>query len=83
MFFEPINVLHCDVQYNDNGRHTGEADAFFGSYDDAQEAMKRHKQKMGARWIELFFNNPNSRNDRQMGGGIGNNGNQMGNRNRF
>ena len=49
MFFEPLTVTHCDVQYNDNGRHTGEADAFFGSYDDAQEAMKRHKQKMGAR----------------------------------
>jgi heterogeneous nuclear ribonucleoprotein F/H len=55
-FFDPINVVHCEVIYNNNGRHTGEADTYFATFEDAQDAMKRHKEKMGARYIELFFN---------------------------
>lgn len=68
-FFEPLNVVHSEVLYNNNGRHTGEADAYFATFDDAQDAMKKHKEKMGARYIELFFNK--SRDEDRRGGNGG------------
>lgn len=59
-FFAPLNLVGCEVIYNNQGRHTGEADAFFGNVADAQEAMKKHKDKIGSRYIELFANKSNS-----------------------
>lgn len=67
-FFDPLNVVHCEVIYNNNGRHSGEADAYFASYEDAQDAMKKHKEKMGSRYIELFLKN---RDDDRRGGNGG------------
>lgn len=56
------------VHYNDKNRHNGTAEALFESHDDAQSAMKRHRAKMGSRYIELFFNGKATK-----GGGGGNN----------
>lgn len=52
------------VSYFNKGRHTGEADAYFGSVADAQEAMKKHKEKIGSRYIELFANRNSERRGR-------------------
>jgi heterogeneous nuclear ribonucleoprotein F/H len=60
-FFAPLKLVDCQVIFNNNGRHTGEADAWFATVADAQEAMKKHKEKMGTRYIELFAN----RNERR------------------
>ena len=44
-FFGPLKVNNVQILYNNNGRHTGEADAYFTTIADAQEAMKKHKEK--------------------------------------
>lgn len=64
-FFLPLKLAHCAVIYNNRGRHSGEADAFFTSEADAMQAMSRHKDKMGNRYIELFFN---SKDNHRAGG---------------
>lgn len=66
-FFYPLKPLGCDIIYNNRGRHSGEADAFFGSHEEALLAMKCDKGKMGSRYIELFYNGKDNKG-RNMGG---------------
>lgn len=63
-FFAPLKLVDCQVIYNNNGRHSGEADAYFATVADAQEAMKKHKEKMGSRYIELYANRKDDRRGR-------------------
>lgn len=69
-FFNPIRPTGVDIIYNNRGRHSGEADAFFSNYDEGMLAMKKDKAKMGARYIELFFrgNGKNAGNGNGSGG---------------
>lgn len=61
------------INYNDRNRHSGTADVFFDTYDDAQRAMKRHREKMGSRYIELFYDGK-IKGDNNYNAGGGNNG---------
>ena len=36
-------------------RPTGEADVAFYSHEDAQESMKKNRQYLGSRYVELFL----------------------------
>lgn len=47
--------MNCQVIYNNRGLHSGEADAVFSNQADAMQAMAKNKEKMGTRYIELFY----------------------------
>ncbi|XP_017009995.1 heterogeneous nuclear ribonucleoprotein H2 [Drosophila takahashii] len=84
-FFEPIRPANVRINYNKKGLHSGTADAYFDTYEDSQVAMKRHREQMGSRYIELFYDGktrggPNGNNGGgNGGGGNGGGGGGMGN----
>jgi len=46
-FFSPLNPVSVYIEYNDDGRPSGEADVDFATHSDAQQAMHKHKALMG------------------------------------
>ncbi|XP_034115512.2 heterogeneous nuclear ribonucleoprotein F isoform X1 [Drosophila albomicans] len=72
-FFDPIRPANVRINYNKKGLHSGTADAYFDTYDDSQLAMKRHREQMGSRYIELFYDGK-TRGGVNVGGGGGGNG---------
>lgn len=58
-FFAPLKPSNCKVVYNNKGMHSGEADALFDTHDEAMLALRKDKEKMGSRYIELFYDRPN------------------------
>ncbi|KAH8337232.1 heterogeneous nuclear ribonucleoprotein H2 [Drosophila kikkawai] len=85
-FFEPIRPANVRINYNKKGLHSGTADAYFDTYEDSQVAMKRHREQMGSRYIELFYDgktrggvNVNNGGGNNGGNGGGNGGGGMGN----
>lgn len=60
-FFRPLKVLNVMVLFDPaSGRAMGEADVEFCSHDDAVEAMKKDKQHINDRYIDLFLDSHNS-----------------------
>merc|ERR1719510_1284308 len=46
--------VHIEIEYNKEGRPSGEAKVYFKSAEDAKRAMSKNKQNMQHRYIELF-----------------------------
>ncbi|CAG5034007.1 unnamed protein product [Parnassius apollo] len=55
-FFKPIRPVNINILYDNSGRPSGEADVEFECHDDAMRAMRRDKNNMDHRYIELFLN---------------------------
>lgn len=64
------------INFNERNRHSGTADVYFDTYEDAQKAMKRQREKIGSRYIELFYDGKikGDGNYNNGGGGGGNGG---------
>lgn len=54
-FFAPLVPSAIHIHFEPSGRATGEADVEFESHADATEAMKKDKQHMEHRYVELFL----------------------------
>lgn len=64
-FFAPLKPVNCKVIYNNKNMHSGGANAYFASHADAMEALKRDKEMMGSRYIELLYDSPNRQGGRR------------------
>ncbi|VDP25376.1 unnamed protein product [Schistosoma margrebowiei] len=56
-FLSPLQPVNIRIKFNAANRPTGEAVVDFASHDEAKEAMKKDREKIGPRYIELFLNN--------------------------
>lgn len=70
-FFTPVQPINITLRYNSQGRPNGEADAEFATHDEAKEAMKKDREKIGSRYIELFLDSVPQRGMSQSPGGYG------------
>ncbi|XP_063827726.1 heterogeneous nuclear ribonucleoprotein H-like [Ostrinia nubilalis] len=55
-FFKPIRPANINILFDNSGRPSGEADVEFECHEDAMRAMRRDKNNMDHRYIELFLN---------------------------
>jgi len=59
---DPVGI---NIQYNNQGRPTGEAEVAFSSAQDAKRSLQKDRQNMQHRYVELFYDGP----DPDQGGG--------------
>lgn len=55
-FFKPIRPVNINILFDNSGRPSGEADVEFECHEDAMRAMRRDKNNMDHRYVELFLN---------------------------
>ncbi|XP_066487874.1 G-rich sequence factor 1 isoform X2 [Tiliqua scincoides] len=60
-FFAPLKPVRITMEYNSNGKATGEADVHFETHEDAVAAMAKNRSHVQHRYIELFLNSTASR----------------------
>uniref|UniRef100_A0AC34QP99 RRM domain-containing protein n=1 Tax=Panagrolaimus sp. JU765 TaxID=591449 RepID=A0AC34QP99_9BILA len=53
-FFSPLQCVEIKLGYLPDGRASGDGIIEFGSPEDTQEAMRRDRQMIGNRYIEIF-----------------------------
>jgi len=70
-FSSVVDPVSIDIQFNNQGRPTGEADVYFENASDATKAMTKDRQNMQHRYIELFNDGAGGRKGRAGGGGGG------------
>ena len=46
-FFSPLPVLKVNINFDQSGRSSGEAEVLFHSHENATAAMQRNKNHMG------------------------------------
>jgi len=68
-FFSPIVPVNVRREYGEDGRISGEANIEFASYQDAKAAMKKDRQLIQTRYIELFYQGDDIRRGGGGGGG--------------
>ena len=49
------DVTNVSIQFNKDGRPSGNAEVSFGSEQMARRAMQKNKDNMQNRYIELFY----------------------------
>lgn len=54
-FFAPLQPAFCKIIMKKNGLHSGEAKSYFNTFDETQLALRKDGQRIGSRYIELFF----------------------------
>lgn len=55
-FFSPLKVLNVLILFDEkSGRALGQADVEFLTHADAMEAMKKNKEHIGDRYVDLFL----------------------------
>merc|ERR1712045_299488 len=69
-FSSVVDPVSIDIQFNNQGRPTGEADVYFETEADATKAMTKDRQNMQHRYIELFNDGAGGRKGRAGGGGV-------------
>ena len=46
-FFSPLNVLRVNLDFDQSGRPSGEAEVYFSSHEDSNAAMQKNNQHIG------------------------------------
>ena len=54
-FFYPISIVRAVIEMNYDGRPSGNANVDFNTRDDAAQAMKKDRESIKHRYVELFY----------------------------